>query len=213
MAGPPRTLHLGPDRIREHQDLLIIESPADMPELEYREYRKIVVRFRERLYTVREKRRDPAFFTYVLEPCTPSPQEAPPRILDYDETFVTIRDEAARNADRLNSEVAGAALSPLLGFLPERVKRRLCDRLGVDVNAAGYRSLFLEYLLLLSTLVLLLLHVLTRVFAGWGLALITAAVVLLVDAIARKDALDRERSAPGFLEWLFISKSDRRRGP
>src|SRR5688500_12356791 len=114
---------VGSDRVRLRDASVVVDSRADMPDWEFRDYRRTAILFRDRQYFVGEKRLLPGgSYRYVLQPWE-DPGELPGRTIVYDAEYAIARDAAARTTARRDG-VSAALLfvSPLLGFLPARTK-------------------------------------------------------------------------------------------
>ena len=110
---------VGADRVWTRGTTVVVESAADMPEWELRQYRRTAIVVGGQRYAVVEKRLlDGGGYRYVLEPW-PEGADVPGRTVVYDAEYANARDAAARLATRRDR--VGKALffvGPLLGLLP-----------------------------------------------------------------------------------------------
>ena len=108
----------GRDRVSARGRALVVESPADMPEWEYREHRRAMIVVRGERYFVAEKRLRPGGgYRYRLEPWEDG-ASVPGREIVYDAAHAIARDADARTAARRGAvEKALFFVSPLLGLL------------------------------------------------------------------------------------------------
>jgi hypothetical protein len=209
---------LGSDRVLARGPRVIVLSRADMPDWEVRSFRRATVRFRGEDYFVAVKERHPeGGFRYVLERWPDGSSEIGGAVIDYDEGYVTARDgeRRARVAAR-GVQTALAPFSPLIGFLPDAVKRRLADRYGISEQRATEQSLWLEAMLVLACGALLSIEKFGGVYgsafgvgeipwlAGASATATVALVLMAPDLVVRYARIlgESERSY-GFWEWLF----------
>src|SRR5688500_1277582 len=140
-----RTEAVGSDVVRFRGSALVVESAADMPDWDFRDYRRTAVLFRDRKYCVAEKRLVPGgWYRYVLEPWVDG-ADVPGRTITYDAGYSAARDAAARDGARRDRVSAALFfVSPLLGLLPARAKLALNDRYAFDPSTVTRQSVFLE---------------------------------------------------------------------
>jgi hypothetical protein len=210
--SPPEAV--GRDRIRYHGRAVVVESAVDMGDWEFRAYRRTAVLFRDLRYFVSEKRLLPdGSYRYILEPWEPDLTDLPGTVIGYDETYVAARDLARREEARRDRESAALFfVSPLLGFLPSRLKLALNDRYAFDPRDVTGQSLFLERVLLYLLIALLAIGGFTRVLGGALLWVAGAAVGVAIDLVVRTGRLEvGEMEQPGFWEWIVPSWRRRNR--
>ena len=209
----------GPDRVEIHETRVVIHSPVDMDRWEVVEYRKPLIRFDGRTWTLADKHLDSdGSIRYELVPWEPAVFELHGHELQYGPEMVEARERELRRDSRLALESSVLRLlSPLAGFLFARTKGRLEDRLGMAASTMTWRSLILQYLVIICALTYVTIGVhstishwlLMGVFGealGGVSAMATLAAVLLPDAIIRwSRLLGEDRSPPGFYEWLWRS--------
>lgn len=193
-----------PDRVRRDGVGIVIETPADMPEWEFREHRRTQIEVDGARYFVGEKRLLPdGTYRYLLEPWVDD-LGVPGRAIVYDAGYVSARDAAARTAAR--REGVSRALffvGPLLGFLPARVKLALDDRYGYDPQAVTQQSLFVQRIGFYCLCALFTLGRLAGVLRAWEGAFLAFIVVVLLDLVMRLGPAENgEAEQPGFLEWM-----------
>ncbi len=204
----PRIEQYGPDRVEIHGSRVVIRSPVDMERWEVLEYRKPLIGFEGRTWTLVAKR--PGIgetIRYDLVLWDPAPLDLPGHRLEYGPHAVAERDRARRQGQRdALATIALIALSPLAGFLFSRTKQRLEDRLGVTSAQMTGRSLFVEYLAILNGGVL----VVIGMISGAALPIVPimgALMFVLPDAIIRwSRLLEGDRALPGFWEWLWLGR-------
>ena len=200
-----RTEAVGGDAVRFRGRAVVIESAADMPDWDFRDYRRTAILFRGQTYFVAEKRllADGAY-QYVLEPWG-ALVDMPGRTVTYDEGYAAARDGASRHEKRRDR--ASAALffvSPLLGLLPARAKLSLNDRYAFDPPTVTRQSLFLERIAVYCLFTLIVLGNVARLPSPWLAGLIVLAVAVYVDMIMRTGPADGgEQEQPGFWEWVL----------
>ena len=196
---------MGADRVRLREASVVVDSAADMPDWEFRDYRRTAILFRDRQYFVAEKRLLPGgAYRYVLQPWGDS-GDLPGRTIVYDAEYVTARDAAARTTARRDG-VSAALLfvSPLLGFLPARTKLMLDDRYGFDPQVVTRQSVFVERILAYSLPILLGLGGLAGMLDGWFAYLWAFTAAVVVDLIMRTSPSENgEPEQPGFWEWAI----------
>ena len=194
----------GRDRVSFRGETVVVESPADMPEWEYREHRRTAILFRDACYFVAEKRLLPGgSYRYVLQPWEDG-VGVPGRTVTYDADYAAARDAASRTASRRDG-VAKALffVSPLLGLLPARAKLALDERYGFDPQAVTQQCLFAQRIFFYVLLALIVLGSIARALAGWEGPLIVLALAVLVDLIMRLGPSENgEAEQPGFWEWI-----------
>ena len=194
----------GRDRVSFRGDTVIVESPADMPDWEYREHRRTAILFRDACYFVAEKRLLPGrSYRYLLQPWEGG-LGVPGRTITYDAGYAVARDAGARTASRRDG-IAKALffVGPLLGLLPARAKLALDERYGFDPQAVTQQSLFVQRVFFYALLALIVLGSLARALAGWERPLIVLALAVLVDLIMRLGPSENgEAEQPGFWEWI-----------
>jgi hypothetical protein len=198
-----RTETVGRDVVRFRGSAVVVESAADMPDWEFRDYRRTAVLFRERKYFVAEKRLLPdGGYRYVLEPWGDL-VDLPGRIITYHHAYAAARDAAVRDEAR-RDRVSEALffVSPLLGLLPARTKLALNDRYAFDPPTVTRQSIFLERIAFYCLSTLIVLGNVARLPAAWLAGLIVLAAAVYVDMIMRTGAADGdEQEQPGFWEW------------
>lgn len=196
---------VGADRVRLRDASVVVDSRADMPDWEFRDYRRTAILYGDRQYFVAEKRLLPGgSYRYVLQPWG-DPGELPGRTIVYDAAYATARDMAARTTARRDG-VSAALLfvSPLLGFLPARTKLMLDDRYGFDPQVVTRQSVFLERILGYSLPVFVGLGALAGMLDGWVGPLFALNAAVVVDMVMRTSPSENgEPEQPGFWEWAI----------
>ena len=198
-----RTETVGRDTVRFRGSAAVVESAADMPDWEFRDYRRTAVLFRDRRYFVAQKRLMPAgSYQYVLEPWGDL-VDLPGRTITYDDAYAAARDAEARDGKRRDRVSAALFfVSPLLGLLPARTKLALNDRHAFDPPTVTRQSLFLERIAFYCLSTLIVLGNVARFPAAWLAGLIVLAVAVYVDMIMRTGPADGgDQEQPGFWEW------------
>ncbi len=195
---------VGRDAVRFRGSAVVVDSAADMPDWEFRDYRRTAVLFRDQKYFVAEKRLLPGgSYRYVLEPWVDG-VDVPGRTITYDEGYAAARDADARDAVRRDR--ASAALffvSPLLGLLPARAKLALNDRYAFDPPTVTQQSIFLERIAFYCLAALIVLGGVARLPDAWLAGLMLLAAAVLVDMIMRMGPSENgEQEQPGFWEWI-----------
>jgi hypothetical protein len=203
---PPRTI--GPDRVRFRGPDVFVESTADMPDWEFRTYRRTAVLFEGRRYFVSQKvLLDDGSYRYVLQPWTDDLTDLPGLTLVYDDDYVTQREDERREA-RQRDQTAAALfwVGPLLGFLPSRWKQRLNDRYAFNPVTVTLQSLLLERVALYALGALLTVGAFTGILGGTLPMGILLALVVVVDLVLRTGPAELgDMDQPGFGEWLLPS--------
>jgi hypothetical protein len=200
-----RTETVGRDAVRFRGSAVVVESAADMPDWDFRDYRRTAVLFRGQQYFVAEKRLLPGgSYRYVLEPWG-ALVDLPGRTITYDDGYAAARDMASRDEKRRDR--ASAALffvSPLLGLLSARAKLALNDRYAFDPPTVTRQSLFLERIAFYCLSTLIVLGNVARLPEAWLAGLIVLAAAVLVDMVMRTGPADGgEQEQPGFWEWAW----------
>ena len=196
---------VGRDVVRVRENAVVVDSAADMPEWEFRDYRRTAVVFRERKYFVAEKRLLPGgSYRYVLEPWVEGADVAG-RTITYDEAYAATRDTDRRTAttrDRVSKALF--FVSPLLGLLPARAKLALDERYGFDPQAVTRQSLFVQRIFFYCLLAFIVLGRFARALDGWDGWLMALTAVVFVDLIMRLGPAENgEAEQPGFWEWAL----------
>ena len=202
---PRKAEAFGADRVWTRGETLVVESAADRPEFELRQYRRTAILVGGARYAVAEKRLlDGGGFRYVLEPW-PEGADVPGRTIVYDAEYAGARDAAARLATRRDR--VGKTLffvGPLLGLLPARVKLVLDDRYGFDPRTVTRQCLFVQRFFFYGLLTLIVVGGWARALGGWDGWLLALAAVVLVDLVMRLGPSESgEAEQPGFLEWMI----------
>ena len=197
-----RTETVGRDVVRFRGSALVVDSAADMPDWEFRDYRRTAVLFRSGTYFVAEKRLLPGgSYRYVLEPWVDG-VDVPGRTFTYDDAYARARDADARDGARRDR--AAAALffvSPLLGLLPARAKLALNDRYAFDPATVTLQSIFLERIASYCLPAIILLGAFAGLPRSWLAALMVLTGAVLVDMIMRTSPAEGgEQEQPGFWE-------------
>ena len=182
-----------------------MESAADMPDWEFRDYRRTAVLFRDRKYFVAQKRLLPGgSYRYVLEPWGDL-ADLPGRTITYDDAYAAARDKAVRDEAR-RDRVSEALffVSPLLGLLPARAKLALNDRYAFDPPTVTRQSIFLERIAVYCLSTLIVLGNVARLPAAWLAGLIGLVAAVYVDMVMRMGPAEGgEQEQPGFWEWAL----------
>lgn len=219
---------LGRDRVHLQGQQLVVDAARDMPDWEVRKARRAAIRYRGKVYFVAQREsRAGGRVRYVLEPWPDRSADVPGLRVTYDEEYVRKRD---LNADMA---VLGAfarpiavVLTPLVGFLPSRIKAVIHQRFGIHPVTATRWSVGLEWIaaILLGT-ALCVAGFAAFVYGtstGEAAALVLdltkvdafGELVLVVDVVFRTSSLVRNRmDQDGFYEWLvrFVVGIFRRR--
>src|SRR5688500_12791418 len=179
-------LAVGADSVHFRETSVVVESAADMPDWEFRDYRRTAILYSGRQYFVAEKRLLPGGgYRYTLQPWG-DPGELPGRTIVYDASYATARDAAARTGARRDAvSKALFFVSPLLGFLPARTKLALDDRYGFDPQVVTRQSVFLERILSYCLMAFLLLAGIARALDGWEGVLLAITAAMFVDLLMR----------------------------
>lgn len=196
---------VGRDAVRFRGPALVVESAADMPEWEFRQYRRTAILFRGVTYFVAEKRLlRGGSYRYVLEPWGDA-AGLPGITLTYDDAWAAARDAAARTTGRRGAiSKALFFVSPLLGFLPARVKILLDDRYGYDPQTVTRQSLFVQRILFYCLLAFLVVGGLARALGDWEPWLAGFAAAVFVDLVMRLGPSESgEQEQPGFWQWAI----------
>ncbi len=180
---------------------LIVRSPRAMPDWRVGKNRKTAVHFRGERYAVVEARVEPTGHEYLLEPWTPRAHELPAQDITYDERYVRERERNARALRARRGEaLALAALWPVFGFLPSRVKSALHLRYGFMPLSSTRFSVLVE----LAMLPLLFLSIIVGL--GDPVVFLFFAA-LFADAFFRVSVLfDDSYPAFGLGEWMVRPK-------
>lgn len=182
------------DELQGHGPQLVIAAAFPIEGLEASRYRNPVLRVRERRYVLLAVDGDGRRPTYRFTLEEPNLYAPPGEELDYDPER---HHERARARRRLVVAwlvyLPLVPLTPIIGLLPESVRRRLTG-VGVDPSRAMRLSLSLEWLLLFFAL-------LAYLFSGGFLTLAGALLgpfcLLVVIDIAYRVASDYDSQAPG----------------
>lgn len=196
---------VGADRVRLRGDSVVVDSRADMPEWEFRDYRRTAILYRDRQYFVAEKRLlAGGAYRYVLQPWGDS-GDLPGRTLVYDDSYAAARDAAARTGARRDAiSKALFFVGPLLGFLPARTKLILDDRYGFDPQVVTRQSVYVERILSYCLVVFVVLAGLARALGRWEGPLLAFTAAVYVDLIMRTSPSENgEPEQPGFWEWAI----------
>jgi len=208
---------VGPDRVVPKGDGLIVFSGREMDDWRPATHRKTIVVFRDRRYFVTSRHVvGRQTWRYVLRPWKENPQEVPGRVIQYDPKYALVHDAMVR-ADKLDRGVFALlwAISPLLGFLPSRLKLLLEARYGFDPIRLTLFSMLVEYFVVLACGVWLSAMVMAGAFGaasgeGFNIGGFTlgraalAVAVLIPDLVARTSRLlSGSLDQYGFYEWLF----------
>ena len=195
----------GPDRVSARGGALVVESAADMPDWEFRQYRRTAIVVRGARYCVAEKRLLPGgTYRYRLEPWVDG-ADVPGRTIVYDAAWATARDAEARTAARRDG-IAKALffVGPLLGLLPARVKLALDERYGFDPQAVTRQCLFAQRIFFYALLALIVVGGLARALGEWEGPLLLLAAAVFVDLVMRMGPSESgEAEQPGFWEWAI----------
>jgi len=204
---------IGPDRLTIGEDRLVIHSPADMDGWDVREHRKPLIHFDGRTWQLERKLPCPGdTMRYELTPWSPPHLELPGLEIRYGADYVERR-EAERALQRRRDRIAPGLglISPLIGFLGSEAKRRIQAAYGIDPATATARSLYLQYLVILLSIVWTGIGLLATGIGGaapfpvWPAAV--AAILLAPDAMVRWSRLIEEQAyPPGLYEWLWRSR-------
>lgn len=181
-----------------------MESHADMPDWEFRQYRRTAIVVRGERYFVAEKRLlADGSYRYVLEPWVDG-ADVPGRTINYDVGYVAERDAAARtNARRDRVSRALFFVGPLLGLLPARAKLALDDRYGFDPQTVTRQSLFVQRIFFYCLAAFLVVGGLARALGRWEAPLLVFTVAVFADLIMRLGPAENgEPEQPGFFEWI-----------
>jgi hypothetical protein len=200
-----RTAAIGRDLVRLYESGIVVESAADMPDWEFRDYRRTAVLFSDRRYFVAQKRLLPGgSYRYVLEPWGDL-ADLPGRTITYDAAYAAARDADARDGRRRDRVSAALFfVSPLLGLLPARAKLALNDRYSFDPATVTRQSIFLERIALYCLSALIVLGNVARLPESWLAGLMVLGAAVLVDMIMRMSPADGgEQEQPGFWEWAL----------
>ena len=200
-----RTETVGRDVVRLYGSGLVVETAADMPDWEFRDYRRTAVQFRDQRYFVAQKRLLPGgSYRYVLEPWGDL-ADLPGRTITYDAAYAAARDADARDGKRRDRVSAALFfVSPLLGLLPARAKLALNDRYSFDPGTVTRQSIFLERIALYCLAALIVLGNVARLPESWLAGLMALGAAVLVDMIMRMGPADGgEQEQPGFWEWAL----------
>ena len=138
---------VGPDRVVPKGDGLIVFSGREMDEWRPALHRKTIVVYRDRRYFVTGRHMvGRQTWRYALSPWKENPLEVPGRVIQYDPKYALVHDAIVR-ADKLDRGVFALLwlASPLLGFLPSRLKLILEARFGFDPVRLTLYSLLIEY--------------------------------------------------------------------
>lgn len=206
VVTPPEAI--GGDQVRFRGSAVIVESAVEMPDWDFRAYRRTAVFFRDQRYFVSEKRLLPdGSYRYVLAPWGDDLTDLPGRTIVYDEGYVVRRD--AERRDSVRRDRVSAVLfwfGPLMGFLPSRLKLALNDRYAFHPVTLTLQSLFLERLALYVVGALLAIGAFTGILGGALPFAVGLGVALLLDIILRTGpAESSDMEQPGFWEWILPS--------
>jgi hypothetical protein len=198
---------IGRDDVHHEGVLRIVESAREMPDWKASRFRKTEILYQNVRYFVSEAGRGAGRrHRYVLEPWPAELADIPARSIVYDAEYVANRDGGRSQAWLgLLLWPLQLAVSPLLGCLWSRTKRRLEGPLALNAKTATSRSLFCEYLLALALGVLAWPLVIYPSFFPDLSPLATAAtaVALLVDGAMRYDRMQNDpEDLLGVVEWL-----------
>jgi hypothetical protein len=211
-SARPLSRRVGPDRLTIGDDRLVIHSPADMRDWDVREHRRPLIHFDGR--TWRLDRKAPCggdAIRYELKPWSPSHLELPGVEIRYGPDYVARRErERALRARRDRIAPGLGLISPLIGFLGSRAKRRIEQAYGINAATATVRSLYLQYLVILLSIAWSAIGLMAAGIGGVSPFPVWPAVVaagfLTPDALVRWGRLLEEESYPsGLYEWLWRS--------
>lgn len=194
---------VGRDTVHVGGRAVVVDSAADMPDWEFRDYRRTAVLFRDQRYFVAEKRLLPGRkYRYVLAPWGDL-ADLPGRTITYDDAYAAARDADARDGKRRDRVSAALFfVSPLLGLLPARAKLALNDRYAFDPPTVTRQSVFLERIASYCLAVLIVLGNVARLPEAWLAGLMVLAAAVFVDMIMRVGPAEGgEQEQPGFWEW------------
>lgn len=218
---------VGSDRVTAADGRLVVESRADMPGWEVRDFRRAAIVYRGGRWFVAAKERSGGGFRYTLEPWDDERNDIDGGSIEYDERYVVERDRARRGrAVAKGVHPFLIPLYPLIGLLPGAVKRRLADGWGISEERATVQSLVLEAVAALMIMALLSISSVARGIGPmfgvdsipWlrdsGRAGLVALVLVVPDIVIRYARILGESAHPyGFWEWLFRREPRQPREP
>ncbi len=213
-----KPIDVGRDQVHLQGRQLIVDAARDMPDWEVRKARRAAIQYRGKVYFVAQREpRQGGRVRYVLEPWPDRSADVPGQRLLYDEDYVRTRDADAGMAvlGAVATPVA-IVLTPLVGFLPSRVKKDLHHRLGIHPVTATRWSVRIEWV----AAILLGVHLGVAGFAsivygtskGSEVAQVLTLtktdalieLVLVIDVLFRTSSFVRNRmDQDGFYEWLL----------
>jgi len=202
---------IGEDRILRKGKQLVVCSKVDMGEWKVREIRKTVIYINDEAWCLVAKQFSAKEeVRYILDPWPDIASEIPGRIIRYDEEYVSARDNAVKKM-RLEARIGPFLylMSPLIGFLPSRIKAKIEANFGVSARSATLASIIVELLLcfiwvgaflqIFANLIMLI-----PGSAKLLLALIVSVLIVFIDLVMRYNSYLREDQSPlGMLEWVW----------
>jgi hypothetical protein len=197
---------IGADTVRFDGAILIVDSAVDMPDWDFRTYRRCLVTFGELRYSVAEKQAlSEGGYRYVLEPWRAEWTDLPGPSIVYGEDYVARRDAGLRNERRQDRAAAVLFwIAPLLGFLPSRFKSTLNDRYAFHPVTLTLQSLFLERILLYGVGALIVIGGVTGILGIWLVAAMLGGAAVGLDLILRTGPAELgSMEQPGFWEWAL----------
>src|SRR5437867_2993898 len=111
--------NLGPDRVQQRGEQLIVQTGRDMDDWAVRDYRKTAILFEGKRYFIARKQVLSARrISYFLEPWPERSNEMPGRTISYDLNYVQERERTLQLVQRLAwQRYLLFPLLPLIGFL------------------------------------------------------------------------------------------------
>jgi hypothetical protein len=202
-----RNRRVGADRLHRQTDgRVVIESRVEMPDWRASRFRPTAVFIEgERFAVCAHHPLKRGNHRYELAPWPEDQGVRPGLLIEYGEDYVRRRDKL-RSAVRTTGVLAALAIpfTPLLGFLPARIKTALHGVIGVHPVSATRASLALECLAAIVIGAMGVIHVMTlgQMTPEFGDTM-WLFPLLLIDAFMRYNSVLSENiHALGFLEWL-----------
>jgi len=217
---------VGEDKILQKGEQLVVCSKVYMDEWEVQEKRKTIIYvYDEAWWLVGKDFTKNNEIRYLLEPWPNIINEIPGRLINYNEEYVRVRDEAVIKK-RMESWIYPALyyLRGMIGFLPSRIKSNIETEYGVSARDATIISIFFELLLFFmygiilaplafGTLINAFIHTLIapEAFDTFILAfiIITPFPILLIDLVMRYSSYLRDDISPlGVFEWVRMRRKN-----
>ena len=199
-SDPAAELHVGPDLVRLENGFVVIYSPRDMDGWCLREFCRPIIWFQEQKLFLRAKEsvRGTRRWKYSLDRWPEDDHHPAPFSITYSAEFVAVREAAFHSQQtRTTAGQLLLPLSPLLGFLWSRTKRRL-EPLGLNSEEISSLSVALEFG------AFMVFGIFIGYLGFWSVETVLLWLGIGLDVMMRYDSqLRQDGRCLGFLEWCW----------